>query len=216
MPRRRPRFSDLERQFREAGGTAEAGSRLAGYIDFKKGINKIEQKNKVSAADRKRYAYAVLPFGLLIPADVAITDRYQAPITVYSNSGRRALGLSDAQCGYADMAAGVNRTAPFYPAVIRAVVTKTSPTDSDLTPLSGVTKKNYKRSFIGASYGIPFGRTVTGVNGAALNTVGEEDVRNALTQALKAQTGRPVRSVSYLPEEFKSPQADLVSPPSTP
>lgn len=212
MPRRRQRFGDLERQFKESGGTAAPGSKLAGYIDFKKGINKIEIKNKVSAADRKRYAFAILPFGLAVPTNPVITDRYQAPITVHSNTGRVALGLSNAQCGYENMDAGVQRGRNFYPAIIRPVVVNANPANGTLTPTSGVTKKEYRRSFIGKSYGIPFGRTVTGVAGAAITTVSEEQVKNALADAVKGVATANVRSITYLPEEFKSPEQELVSP----
>lgn len=213
MPRRRQRFSDLERQFRDSGGVAEANSRLAGYIDFKKGVNKIEVKNKVSATDRKRYAFAILPFGLAVPAVPLAGDRFQAPITAYSNAGRTALSLSNAQCGYDTKDAATNPGDNFYPAIIRPVIVNASPTSGDLTPISGVTKKPYKRSFVGKSFGIPFGRTITGVDGSTLQTVTEEQVKFALATAAKSVVAANVRSISYLPEEFKSPKAELISPP---
>lgn len=212
MPRRRGRFSDLERQFRDNGGVAAAGSKLAGYIDFKRGINKIDVKNKVSAADRKRFAYAVLPFGLRARADATMTDRYQAPITQHSNNGRRLLQLSDAQCGYANMDAVVQKGRNYYPAIIRPVVLNTTAVDTNLTPLSGVTKKEYKRPFVGKSFGIPFGRTITGIEGATLVNVGEEEVKRALATAIKGVVAANVKAISFLPEEFKSPEQDLVSP----
>lgn len=216
MPRRRPRFSDLERQARDAGYVAEANSRLAGFINFKKGINKIEVKNKVSAADRKRYAYAILPFGIILPAAPTITDRYQAPITQHSNAGRRTLNLSDAQCGYIDMVVGVHREGNFYPAIIRPVVVNPTPVNRDATPLSGVTKKNYKRSYVGKSYGIPFGRTITDIPNATMQNVGEQTVRDTLATKVKAVTAANVKTISFLPEEFKSPGQELVSPAAPP
>jgi len=216
MPRRKQRFSQLEKQFRDSGGTAAAGSRLEGYINFKKGVNKIEIKNKLTAADRKRYAFAVLPFGRSSGAAVTPSDRYLAPITAYSNAGRTALGLSKNQCGYEDVTAATVRGNFFYPAVICPSVINTAATGS-ATPISGITKKDYKRVYT-KSYGIPFGRTITGVvslaDGSApadQSAVCEEDVKLALTTALNALNPRP-RSISYLPEEFKSPTADLVSP----
>lgn len=212
MPRRKSRFNDLEKQFRESGGVAAPGSKLAGYIDFKKGLNKIEVKNKVPAADRKRYAFALLPFGLRTRTDAVITDRYQAPITQYSNNGRRLLQLSDAQCGYENMAAGVQKGRNYYPAVIRPVILNTAPTDGNLSPISGVTRKEYNRAFIGKSFGIPFGRTITGVDGASIVSVGEEEVKQALATAIKAVPAANVKAISYLPEEFKSPEQELASP----
>lgn len=212
MPRRRSRFNDLERQFRENGGVAAPGSRLAGYIDFKRGVNKIEVKNKIPAADRKRYAYAVLPFNLRTAAVPTIADRHQAPITQHSNNGRRLLQLSDAQCGYENMDPQVNRGRNFYPAIIRPVVLNTAATDTNLSPISGVTRKEYKRSFIGKSFGIPFGRTIAGTDGATIANVGEEEVKQALAAAVKGVVAANVKAISFLPEEFKSPEQDLVSP----
>lgn len=216
MPRRRPRFNDLERQARDAGYVAEAGTRLAGFIDFKKGKNKIEVKNIVSGADRKRFAYAILPFGITMPATPGIRDRWKAPITVHSNRGRRGLNLSDAECGYVDVAAGVNKGSHFYPAIIRPVVINPTPVETGKTPISGVTKKPYKRPYVGKSYGIPFGRTITGIPDTTIQTVGEDTVRDTLTEKVKGLTSANVKTVSYLPEEFKSPEEDLVSPPAAP
>ncbi len=212
MPRRKQRFSDLERQFRDAGGVAAPGTRLAGYIDFKNGKNKIEVKNKVPAADRKRFGYAILPFGKRARTDAAVQDRYIAPITQYSNNGRRLLQLSDAQCGYDNIDPVNQKGKNFYPAIIRPVIVNTTPTDTDATPLSGVTKKNYNRPFVGKSFGIPFGRTITGIDGATLVNVSEDEVKDALTVAIKGVAAANVRSVSYLPEEFKSPEQELTSP----
>ena len=140
-------------------------------------------------------------------------DRHRAPITAYSNAGRVALALSNAQCGYENMDAATDKSSNFYPAIIRPVVVNASPTSGDLTPISGVTKKPYKRSFVGKSYGIPFGRTITGSDGITIQLITEEAVKFALTTAVKSVIAANVRSVSYLPEEFKSPQAELVSPP---
>lgn len=214
MPRRRSRFNDLEQQFRESGGVAAPGSRLAGYIDFKKGINKIDVKNKIPAADRKRFGYAILPFGLRTAQEALVTDRYIVPITQHSNNGRRTLQLSDAQCGYQDVDPANQKGRNFYPAIIRPVVINASPVDGNLSPLSGVTKKEYKRPFIGKSYGIPFGRTVTGTDGATLVSVGEEQVKRALIDAITGLTVANVKAISYLPEEFKSPEEELASPPA--
>lgn len=217
MPRRRNRFSQLEKQFRESGGQAAPGSKLAGYIDFKKGINHVTVSHKLTAAERKRYAFAILPFGRNIHDLAVAADRYQAPITAYSNTGRTALALSDAQCGYDNVTATTNRGGHFYPAVIRPAILRTDIAAG--TPNSGITKKDYKRTYT-KSYGIPFGRTISGVRdtvtGAAAASVGavtEEEVKIALTEAINGAAGVTVKSISYLPEEFKSPEKELISPP---
>ncbi|MCC5620714.1 hypothetical protein [Nostoc sp. CHAB 5715] len=213
MPRRRRRFSDLERQFRESGGTAAPGSRLAGYIDFKKGINKIEVTKKLTTAERKRYGFAIIPFGTT-PEDSTPT-RYAAPITAYSNAGRASLNLTDAKVGYEPITGGTEQSENFYPAVLR-VFKKTS--DTKTTPISGVTKKEYTRT-AGVTYSIPFGRTVTAVKDAktdatesVLDKVDAEDVRKSLSVFLKTQPG--VASISYEPEVFKVGKPDLASPPA--
>ncbi len=214
MPRRRRRFSDLERQFRDSGGTAEAGSRLAGYIDFKKGINRIEVTKKLTAAERKRYGFGILPFGLSAPE--VTPKRYAAPITAYSNGQRATLGLTDAKLGYADIDAGTEQSENFYPALLRVFVRAG---DTKTNPISAITKKKYSRT-PGATYSFPFGRTIssvkdakTGTSESQLDDVDAEDVRKSLTADLKAlPADKKITSISYEPEVFKVGKPDLASP----
>ena len=212
MPRRRQRFSDLERQFRESGGVAAPGSRLAGYIAFKKGENQIEISKKLTAAERKRYGFAVIPFG--VSPSGTTPKRYAAPITVYSNTQRTALGLTNAKLGYADIDAGTEQAENFYPALLRVFV-KSS--DVKTSAKSAVTQKKYSRT-PGATYSFPFGRTTSGVEDAQTGTadatlaeVDEEDVRKSLSAFVRTKTN--VASVSYEPEVFKVGKQDLASPP---
>lgn len=214
MPRRRQRFADLERQFRESGGTAAPGSRLAGYIDFKKGVNRIEVKQKLTAAQRRRYGFAILPFGVT-PEDTTPT-RYAAAITAYSNAGRTALTLSDAKLGYATIDSATEQSENFYPALLRVFV-KSS--DTKANPTSGVTQKKYSRT-PGSSFSFPFGRTITsvtdsktGVTESTIDKVDAEDVRKSLSTFLKSNaTTNNVTSVSFEPEVFKVGKPDLASP----
>lgn len=213
MPRRRPRFSDLERQFRESGGTAAPGSRLAGYIDFKKGVNTIEVTKKLTSAQRKRYGFAILPFGVS-PEDTTPT-RYAAAITSYSNAGRLALEVTNPKVGYETIDGATEQSENFYPALLRVFV-KTS--DTKTNPISGVTKKKYSRT-PGSTFSFPFGRTITSVVDSATNAtesvidkVDAEDVRNSL--AVFVRTKPNVASVSYEPEVFKIGKQDLASPPA--
>jgi len=215
MPRRRSRFSDLERLYRESGGVAAAGSKLAGYIEFKQGRSHIKVEQKLTAEQRKRVGYAILPFSLSVPATPNADDRYAAPITNYSNTGRRSLNLSDRDCGYENIVAATTQADNFYPALIRCFVASST---TAATPISAVTKHEYNR-IPGRSYSIPFGRTMSSVTdaktGAAestLDDVDQEDVRGSLT--LQAKAGG-AKSVSFEPEVFKTGKADLASPAST-
>jgi hypothetical protein len=213
MPRRRQRFSDLERQFRESGGIAAPGSRLAGYIAFKKGESKIEVKKKLTGAERKRYGFAVIPFGL--NPDATTPKRYAASLTSYSNVGRTALGVTDNKAGYENITASTIQSENYYPALLRVFV-KSS--DTKTTPVSAVTQKEYSRT-AGSTYSFPFGRTTTdvvdtttGTAKATLDSVDAEDVRKSLATFVK---GKPnVASISYEPEVFKVGKQDLVSPPA--
>lgn len=212
MPRRRQRFSNLERQFRDSGGTAEAGSRLAGYIKFKKGETRIKVNNNLTAAQRKRFAFAILPFNLEVAAVQADQKRYAAPITQYSHTGRSTAplntALTDAKLGYESVDENTMQAGNFYPALLRIFV-KDDANGALVSKPSAITEKSYK-THEGKSYSVPFGRTITGIAGAAIITVSEESVRRQLTTELKvlAQVG----SVSYDPEVFRSDAKILASP----
>lgn len=215
MPRRRQRFADLERLYRESGGVAAPGSKLAGYIEFKQGRSQIKVEQKLTAEQRKRVGYAVLPFSLSVPGTPDPADRYAAPITNYSNGGRRLLNLSDRDCGYENIVAATKQEENFYPALIRCFVASGA---TVTTPISAVTKHEYNR-IPGRSYSIPFGRTISSVTdaktGAAETTVDDvdqEDVRTSLSLAAK---GAGAKSVSFEPEVFKTGKPDLASPVST-
>lgn len=215
MPRRRSRFSDLERQFRESGGVAAPGSRLAGYIDYKKGINQVQITQRLTAEQRKRFGFAVLPFNISPPDTVTAADRYAAPITAYSNAIRGNIGLSNNQCGYENIVAATQQSENFYPALLRVFI----PNGNTATPVSAITKKEYTRK-LGQSASIPFGRTITSVTDAKKGTAetsladaDEEDVRQSLAAAARAGTGNAkASSVSYDPEVFRVGKPDLASP----
>lgn len=213
MPRRRQRFSDLERQFRESGGVAAPGSRLAGYIAFKKGESKIKVEQKLTAAKRKRFGFAIIPFGL--DPDTTTPIRYAAGLTAHSNDGRKALLVTDNKVGYENIGVATVQSENYYPALLRVFV-KSS--DTKTTPKSAVTQKEYSRT-PGNAYSFPFGRTITdtvdadGVAKSTINSVDAEDVRKALTTFVKTKPN--VTSVSYEPEVFKVGKQDLISPPST-
>ncbi|PIG94587.1 hypothetical protein [Gloeocapsopsis sp. IPPAS B-1203] len=216
MPRRRQRFAALERQFRESGGQAAAGSRLAGYIDFKTGKTSIKVSRVLTAEQRKRFGYAILPFGLSVSATPSPSERYAAAITAYSNSGRRDLGLSDNECGYDNIGEETTQDDNFYPALIRCFIPSGTTVE---TPTSAITRKEYRRR-PGRSISFPFGRTVTSVVDAktgeaesTLNNVDQLDVRKGLAQKAKNGNGtNKALSVSFEPEAFKVGKPDLASP----
>lgn len=218
--RRRRRFSDLEKQFRESGGTAAPGSRLAGYIDYKKGINKVEIRDtrKLTAAQRKRYGYAIVPFGLTVPATVTSGDRYAASITAYSNQYRKEAGLTDNELGYQDIVGATIQSEIFFPALCRFFINF----GTTLSPTSGIVKKEYKRKD-GRTITVPFGRTMsdvtdatTGATEATLDDVDYQDVRTSLALALKGKvvggTTNVITSVTFEPEVWKVGKSDLASP----
>lgn len=206
MPRRRRRFSDLERQFRDSGGVAEPGSRLAGYIEFKKGLRKIDVNVVLTAQQRARVGFGILPFNLAPSDPVVPANRYAAPITNYSNGLRTTIGLTNLDLGYADIDASTNQTNDFYPALLKVFVPTANA--APLTPISGVTGKEYTRK-AGRSATVPFGRTTAGAQ-----TDTEETRKRLLIVAAKTGTGADSKatSASYEPEIFKSGRAPLASP----
>jgi hypothetical protein len=203
----RKRFGFLEKALKAAGGSPAPGSRLGNYKDFKNDLRKIEVTKKLSAAERKRYAIALLPFNNTPPATPADEDRYRATITGYSNTGRTALTLTNAQLGYADIAGG-NQTVEFYPALLKVFVPSNAETPTKTEPTSGITGKKYTRTE-GASYSIPFGRS------EAAPTESEQARRLFLTIEAKTGNGTTIKatSVSYEPEEFGNAEADVPALP---
>lgn len=219
--RRRNRFSRLEQQFRESGGQAAPGSKLAGYIDFKKGINKVEVRDarKLTSAQRTRYGYAVLPFGLSVIGTITDADRYAAAVTQYSLSFRTEIGLSLGELGLEEIVAATQQADEFYPALVKPFINF----GTEITPVSGITKKEYSRKD-GRSITLPFGRTATSVTDAKTGTtdssiddVDYNDMRSSLLVKLKNKsvTSGKITSVSFEPEVWKSGRATLASPPTT-
>lgn len=206
MPRRRERFKQLERELKATGYAPDPGTCAAAYLDFKKGVNKINMENPPSSAERVRKGVALLPFGIKPPDAPTALNRYVAPITALSNTGRTNLQLSNNDLGYEALAAGNKKPDNYYPPVLR-VFNKTAADPT--TPVSGILKKEYTR-YVGRSYFIPFGRSTTlGGAGFGVAVIGEEDSRDILVQRI---TGANVRaSVSYDPEIFTSRRADLES-----
>lgn len=207
MPRRRQRFSQLERELRASGYAPPAGSRAAAYLDFKKGVNKIDVKNAATSAERARKGVALLPFGMLPPDAVTAAHRYVASITALSNTGRLGFGLSNNDLGYEALAAGNKNPGNFYPPLLK-VFNRTSMNTT--SPTSGILKKEYNR-YPGRNYSIPFGRSATvGGGGFTIKTIGEEDAKSALIDQI-VTAERPLVLVSYEPELFTSPKKDLAS-----
>lgn len=206
MSRRRSRFSDLEKQFRAAGGVAGADSAVAKYIEFKSGKTKIARRTKVTltAAERTRYGISLIPFNVKFDAgDDATGKRYQAAVTKFSADGAANTGLAPKILGWdkttAAGAVAINDAA-YYPALLRPIV----PTGTTATPKSSITGREYKYKEA-RSYGIPFGRT-----DAAAATDTEEERRQALTAVARAATGAAkVSSVGYDPEVFRSDNSAL-------
>ncbi|MEH1796305.1 hypothetical protein [Nostoc sp.] len=139
MPRRKERFSFLAKALKAAGGTAEAGSKLAGYKDFKDGKKTIEVTKKLTSAQRQRKKIALLPFNFTPPADLQPDNHYTTLITVYSNAGRTDLALTNGQLGYTATAAGNISENTFYPALLRVFVPTNAETPEITNPTSQIT-----------------------------------------------------------------------------
>lgn len=206
MPRRKNRFSQLERELKATGYAPAPDTRAFQYLQFKKGINTIDMKNVPTSAERVRKGVALLPFNMTVPATPTPANRYICPITVLSNTGRTTFNLSDADLGYEALASANRRVDNFYPAVLRAF---NKSANAPTSPTSGILKKEYKR-YGGRSYSIPFGRSGTLLGGGfTVQNATEEESRNELVEQIKVVN--PRATVSYEPELFTSPKADLAS-----
>lgn len=211
MPRRRSRFSNLEQQYRDAGGVAAPGTRLAGYIDYKTGKTKVARRKATSLTpeQRVRYGVSLLPFNIDVPGTVTNASRYQASITSFSLNGANSLTTGTATLlgwGKIDVAGVVAQTNPsYYPALMRpAVATGKAPE----TPISSITKKEYNYREMN-SFSIPFGRTTANPEGSS-----EEERRKLIATEMKA-TGTTARaaSVGYDPEVWRSETVALAAAP---
>lgn len=199
MARRRQRFADLERQLRNNGGQAAPDSLLGRYAAYKRGERKANVKRPVPAAERKRYAYAILPFNLAAPENPTNSDRYAAPITQYSERGRRRLsGITALDFGYADLTSVTQRNDNFYPALLKVKILDNAGAAPE-NEISGITGRPYKVR-VGKSYSIPFGRKVGEGNVVAQ---GEENRRRDLAIDIKAVPNISVPSIGYEPEIFR-------------
>lgn len=211
MPRNRSRFADLERQFRESGGVAAPGSRLAAYIEYKSGKTKAtRRKPALTAAQRKRFGVSLVPFNKEQGAAVDQTERYVSSITSYSLNGAKSLGLNTGtDLGYENQVVGGKSAITgggYYPAILRPFVPAAGVAPT--TPLSGITKKEYKYQS-GSSYGIPFGKRT-----ANADTDCEEDRRVALSATVRTGgTGGAATSVGYEPEVWRKEQDSLPEAP---
>lgn len=202
MARRRNRFKRLDSLYRTLKGNIPPdNTELTNYIEWRKGNRKITVNKKLDPQQRKRYGFGVLPFNREIQATPAPTDRVAAPITAYSNEGRKTkLSLSDADLGYANIDGDTLQLDNYFPAVLRVFV-KDNANDPSVDKTSDITGESYKRH-AGSTYSIPFGRSLEGDDDGSLNSSGEDDVKNALLSKVKAVPA--VSSVSYDPEVFRT------------
>lgn len=203
MPRKRQRFNRLDGLYRAVRGQIPPGNtELTNYIEWRKGNRSITVDQKLSPEQRRRFGFAILPFNIEISSTPTPDDRYVAPITSYSNEGRKsaALGtLSDAELGYETINGDTRQDDNFYPALLRVFV-KDNPTAESVNKTSGITGESYKRH-AGKSYSIPFGRTLTGDDDADLSSSGEDSVKTTLIAKIRPLAA--VGGVSYEPELFR-------------
>lgn len=190
-------FSFLERALKAAGGDGEAGSVLAEYSKFKKGINK-RNAGKIPVEARKRVQYAMIPFGLVDDAKAATkAGKHRFTISVYSNTWRIGKTIGNAELGYETIDPENTKAANFYPAVAKVFVPDgTVPVDQT----SGITKRKYK-ALPGKSYSIPFGALI----GKTTND-GYLEQEASLSKAFVAAGAR---SVSFVPEKWTKAIEDV-------
>lgn len=211
MPRRkRPRFSFLDRALKAAGGSPAAGSRLGNYKDFKEGRRTIEVTNRLTPAERKKYAIALIPFNKIAPATPTAADRYRTTITQYSDTGRRSLTtLTNVELGFSDPDTLNESDGGYYPAILRLFVPSSATDPVVSNPISQITGERYSRTE-GKSFTIPFGRKAADVNQT------EEVRRKALAEAAKTGNGSNIKAtgVSYEAEYFANTPDDVPALPA--
>lgn len=199
MPRRRQRFSDLDQLLRELGtGTPGAGTRLAGYLDFRKGIRRISipAANRPAAGDKIRKGVSIIPFNKkLAGATATAGELYVAGVSKNSADARAASGLNDAELGWAAVLPAHQQDPSFFSALFKWGILRVS--SPGATPVSQITGKQYSRPRTLRNFQVPFGRSV------ADQTQLEEDRRKFLANEAKTASGAGAALVvGYEPEQF--------------
>ena len=203
------RFSKLSKRLRAYGGTAAAGTPEGEYLNYIKGINKINVTRRPAQEYLERFTVGIMPFGIdftNIPAP-GYADKWAAFMTVFSSLGMAEVGLTPVNLAYEENTQDYSEKLGFFPAMLRWRTTVISATPT--TETSGITKKTYKRK-PNQNFQIPFGRTQSASilpNGSTLTiaTVTENIVGDRLASLVKsvALSGKKVTSVSIVPEEIK-------------
>lgn len=204
MPtRKRSRFGDLERQLRDLnGGDPPVGSVLDKYLKYKKGETKLERRttNKLTAAQRKRVGYSVSGFNTDFAASPAAHAKRQiVSITTFSNTARTALGISNANAGYAaqtvdDVSADSDPS--FFPALIKPSLPAADGKEGTNSAITG-REYTYVES---RNYSIPFGRRAADDS---------EEERRAALSADARSSATPPRSIGYEPEVYRGQRSAL-------
>lgn len=225
MPRSRGRFSRLNRELRASGASATSG-RAGEYLNWLKGVNKINVTRRPSQAYMQRFNVGVIPFGVSPKTGASELNHVITSMTVQADAIKATVtGATDAKLGIERDLTKIREESGFYPAQAKVLLVGASAQTE--TETSGITKQPYK-TIKGRSGSIPYGRTTTGVvdaeTGAAeadIGTVDELDIRNSLAREVfkKGTTvgSFKIKTVTFVSEEWKLEQLiGVVKPTNAP
>lgn len=191
MPRRTPRFANLNRLLKATNGTATSGP-VFEYQKFLQGINDIDVQRRPDGKFLAILGVGVIPFGNY--GNTGTTKPVKVGMTAQADAIRSLFGtdLADADLGIERTAANIeNNTGSFYPALIKIAIAPAAQVPD--SKVSGVTKQTYKR-MKSRSGSIPFGRTITQTTDAKTGTaitelanVDEQDVKLSLIDKIKGK-----------------------------
>lgn len=160
MPKRRPRFSALDKQLRALGGSPPPDGKLGKYNAYRLGQRRARQTNKVPLGARVRRSTSVLPFAITEPATAPVAANYYVvSLSEYSYAGlnNRLTTLSKLDLGWAPPTTGnIPLSQLFYPALMVVRCTRGSNTVAN-DKVSDITGETYKYA-ANRNFGIPFGR----------------------------------------------------------
>lgn len=228
MPRKTRRFGNLIKQYREAGGTGDANSRLGKFGNWLTGKSKIDVKRRPAAALMKRQRVKVIPFGVSPEATPQPSDYYLTAMTGQARAIYSGLGEDNSVFGLEIIStvadsAGASTDESFFPALARIFVVPTTP-EVLQTDISAVTGVSYKRVY-GRSGSIPFGRGIAtevkdakkGTAETVIGSVDELDAAKSIANVAKKDLQAfKVKTITFVPEQFAPDRTVPLAPTTAP
>ena len=190
MGRRVQRYNRLMDKLRSTGGSfGEGDGEVQNFYRFLTGQRKITVDNAISGEARKLVAVAILPFSSDIAATPTDADRFAVTFSKYSYAGwdtRAKAQLTAANLGWSAPAAANKspKEEQFYPALVKLTMSRSGAITNN-NKLSGVTGKTYKYT-PNRTFGIPFGRSISGVTEPAKGAAAATDVELVEFETAKA------------------------------